>query len=285
MKRAFLKSITFALLTAAAAAAQPAATGYLDVYSARVKPDKRPQFDAIAKKWAAANRAHKGDHWVTYEVDYGEQNTLYFVGTRADYAGVDTGMNAFIGAIQTAYGAGLGKMMADADSCLIGSRSEIRTRRPDLSANLPADNAALSSVVGKSRFLRIVIVRTRPGHGAEWETQERALKHATERQTPGTVLTVSQSSVGQALGTYYITSFGASIGALQPQKSLADLLGDRGYRDFNIVSANSVIGTEIIIGRWLPELSNAPPEIAAADPAFWNPKPPPQPKAKAEEKK
>lgn len=285
MKRAFLKSITFALLTAAAAAAQPAATGYLDVYSVRVKPDKRPQFDAIAKKWATANRAHKGDNWVAYQVEYGEQNTLYFVGTRADYAGVDAGMNAFMGAIKTSYGAGMDKMMADADSCLISSRSEIRTRRPDLSANLPADNAALSSVVGKSRFLRIVIVRTRPGHGAEWEAQERALKQATERQTPGVVLTVSQSSIGQALGTYYITSFGATIGALQPAKSLADLLGDRGYRDFNKVSADTVIGTEIIIGRWLPELSNPPAEIAAGDPAFWNPKPPPPPKAKAEEKK
>ncbi|HYL73424.1 MAG TPA: hypothetical protein VEU96_04430 [Bryobacteraceae bacterium] len=284
MKRAFLKSVTFALLTAAAAAAQPAATGYLDVYSARVKPDKRPQFDAIAKKWAGANRAHNGDHWVTYEVSYGEQNTLYFVGTRADYAGVDTGMNAFIGAIKSSYGAGMDKMMADADSCLISSRSEIRTRRPDLSANLPADNAALSSVVGKSRFLRIVIVRTRPGHAAEWEAQERALKQAWERQLPGNILTVSQSSVGQALGNYYITSFGASIGALQPAKSLADLLGDRGYRDFNKATADTVIGTEIIIGRWLPELSNAPAEIASADPAFWNPKPPPA-KAKAEEKK
>jgi len=284
-KRTILKSVTFGLLAVAAATAQPAASGYLDVYSVRVKPDKRPQFDAIAKKWAVANRAHKGDNWVAYQVEYGEQNTLYFVGTRADYAAVDTGMNAFLGALKASYGAGLDKLMADGDSCLISSRSEIRTRRPDLSSNLPADNAALSSVVGKSRFLRIVIARTRPGRGAEWEAQLRALKQATERQTPSNVLTVSQSSVGQTLGTYYITSFGASIGALQPAKSLPDLLGDRGYRDFTKANADTVIGTEIIIGRWLPELSNPPAEIASADPAFWNPKPPPTPKAKAEEKK
>src|SRR5260370_35571532 len=128
--------------------------------------------------------------------------------------------------------------MADADSCLISSRGEIRTRRPDLSANLPADNAALNSMLGKARFLRIVIVRTRPGHGVEWEAQERALKQASERQTPGNVLIVSQSSVGQTLGTYYITSFGASMAPLALPKSLPELLADRGYRDVTTVSSD-----------------------------------------------
>ncbi len=284
-KETILKAITLGILAVVAATAQPAATGYLDVYSVRVKPDKRAQFDAIAKKWAIANRQHNGDNWVTYQVEYGEQNTVYFVSTRANYAGVDAGQNAFMGAIKSSYGAGMEKLMADGDSCLISSRSEIRTRRPDLSANLPADNAALSAMLGKSRFLRIVTVRTRPGHGAEWEAQERALKQATERQTPENVLIVSQSSVGQTLGTYYITSFGGTIAALAPLKSLPELLGDRGYRDFTKVSADTTVGTEIIIGRWMPELSNAPPEIAAGDPAFWNPKPPPPPKAKPEVKK
>jgi hypothetical protein len=279
-----LKGIALALL-AAAAAAQPTATGYLDVFSVRVKPDKRLQFDAIARKWAAANRQHKGDNWVAYQVEYGEQNILYFVSPRANYAAIDEAQAAFMGALKSSYGAGMEKLLADADSCLISSRSEIRTRRPDLSANLPADNAALNAMLGKARFLRIVIVRTRPGHGVEWEAQERALKQATERQTPGTVLIVSQSSVGQALGTYYITSFGASIAALASPKPLPELLGDRGYRDFTKVTADTVIGTEIIFGRWLPDLSNAPGEVSAADPAFWNPKPPPPPKAKTEAKK
>src|SRR6266851_3019292 len=122
-----LKSITLALL-AVAAAAQPAATGYLDVYSVRVKPDKRLQFDAIAKKWAAANRQHKGDTWVAYQVEYGEQNTLYFVAPRANYAAIDEAQTAFMGALKSSYGAGMEKLLADADSCLISSRSEIRTR-------------------------------------------------------------------------------------------------------------------------------------------------------------
>src|SRR5260370_23079450 len=161
--RMILKSIARALLAVAAAAAQSVATGYLDVYSVKVKPDKRLQFDAIAKKWAAANRQHKGDNWVAYQVEYGEQNTLYFVAPRATFAAIDEAQNAFMGALKSSYGAGMEKLMADADSCVISSRGEIRTRRPELSANLPADNPALNSILGKARFLRIVFVRTRPG--------------------------------------------------------------------------------------------------------------------------
>jgi hypothetical protein len=35
-----------------------------------------------------------------------------------------------------------------------------------------------------------------------------------------------------------------------------------------------VLGTEIIVGRFLPELSNPPDEVVAADANFWRPKPP-----------
>src|SRR6266853_2914347 len=131
-RRLILSSFVFALFTASVAPSQPAAQGYLDVYIAKVKPEKRPEFDGIAKKWAAANRQHKGDTWIAYEVGYGEQNTVYFVGTRTNYAGFDDGQKAFVGALKDSYGiAGMGKLLADGDSCLISSRSEVRARRPD----------------------------------------------------------------------------------------------------------------------------------------------------------
>ena len=284
-RRLILSSFVCALLTAALAPAQPAAQGYLDVYAAKVKPEKRAEFDAIGKKFAAANRQHKGDAWLTYEVEYGEQNTVYFVSQRANYAGVDDGQKAFMGALTSSYGgAGLGKLFGELNSCLISSRSELRVRRPDLSSNLPADNAALNGIVGKSRLLRIVAVRVRPGRTLEYEAQLRMLKAANERQMPDRVSTVSQSSVGQALGVYYLSSFGDSMAGLASPKTLPELLGDRGYRDFQKISADTTLGADIMIGQWLPELSNPPAAVAAADPAFWNPKPAP-PKAKPQDKK
>ena len=277
-----LKSVILATVAATAVVAQPPASGFLDVFMVRVKPDKRPLFDAVAKKVAAANRQHKGDAWVAYETVYGESDVVYFVSVRNNYAGIDEGQKAFMGAL----GTGAEKMLAEMDSYAINSRGEIRTRRPDLSSNLPADNAALNAIVGKARYLRIVTVRVRPGRGPEFEGELRAIKQAQERQSPGVVSTISQSAAGQTLGTYYITNFGASFAELAPAKSLPDLLGAGGFRDFNKVSADTTIAAEIMIARWLPELSNPPAEIAAADPAFWNPKPAPAPaKAKPAEKK
>jgi hypothetical protein len=162
--------------------------GVLGRYVAKVKQDKRTEYDGIVKKMVAANRQHKGDNWVTYQVEYGEAITLYFVSTRTNYAAIDEGQKAFLGALESSYGAaGMEKLLADGDRCLISVRTEIRTRRPDLSSNLPRDNAALSDLVGKSRVLRIVMTRTRPGHGPDYETQLRAIKEACERQTPNRV--------------------------------------------------------------------------------------------------
>ncbi len=284
-RRTICTSIAIALITAVAAVGQPAASGYLDVYVAKVKQDKRPQFDSVTKKFAAANRQHKGDNWVAYQVEYGEANTVYFVSVRNNYAGIDEGVKAFMGALKSAYGAQMTIFLAENDSYLIGSRSEIRARRPDLSSNLPADNAALNRVVGKSRFLRIVTIRTRPGRGPDFEAELLNIKAANEKQTPGRVTTVSQSSVGAPLGIYYLTNFGDSYAALASPKTLQELLGDRGYRNFQKNSSETTINAEIIICRWMPELSNPPAEIASADPAFWNPKPPAPPKAKPDEKK
>jgi len=66
----------------------------------------------------------QGDNWVAYQVDYGEQNTLYFVSIRGNFAAIDEGQAAFMGALKSSYGAGMEKLLADGDSCLISSRSE-----------------------------------------------------------------------------------------------------------------------------------------------------------------
>src|SRR5260370_41540066 len=52
---------------------------YLDEYIAKVKPEKRAEFDAISKKMAALNRRNKGDTWITSENMYGENNVVTFV--------------------------------------------------------------------------------------------------------------------------------------------------------------------------------------------------------------
>ena len=68
--------------------------GYLDVLTCKVKPEKRTDFDVVAKKMADANRRYKGDTFLASQVEYGEQNTLIFTSGRENYAAIDKGMAA-----------------------------------------------------------------------------------------------------------------------------------------------------------------------------------------------
>jgi hypothetical protein len=68
-------------------------------------------------------------------------------------------------------------------------------------------------------------------------------------------------------------------------KTLQEVLGSS-YASYQKVVSETVLGTEIMIGRFVPELSNPPDEIVAVDSKFWRPAPPPAaPTQSAEVKK
>ena len=94
MLRKAYGALLFAVLAGAVGLAQQQG-GYLDVYIARVKPEKRAEFDAVNKKMAEANRRQHGDTWLALETTYGEPNTVAFSSAREDYAGVEKSMVAF----------------------------------------------------------------------------------------------------------------------------------------------------------------------------------------------
>lgn len=256
---------------------------YLDVFVARVKPEKRFDFDNLSRKMADANRKHKGDNWITYEVVYGEHNTIHFVSARANYAGIDAGMQAFEGALGKALGAGAAKLFSDFSQTVVSTRSEVRRRRLDLSANVPGDAASAAKIIGEARFLRTFIVRVRPGRAPDYEAQLRANKEANERANPGTPVLISQSAAGQQGTVFYITNVAKSMGDFDKMKPLSEVLGAQGYARYMKTVSEVVMGTESFIGKILPALSNPPEATAAADPAFWNPKPPAPPPAKKAE--
>jgi len=87
--------------------------------------------------------------------------------------------------------------------------------------------------------------------------------------------------VGQPIGVYFVTRPLASLAEADGNPPLSQLLGDK-YKGYQKGVADNTFSTEISIMRYLPELSNPPAEIAAADPAFWNPKPPVAAKKAAE---
>ena len=69
--------------------------------------------------------------------------------------------------------------------------------------------------------------------------------------------------------------------SFNPDGQTVAITVDDGYRDFQKGSAENVQSSETTLSRFLPELSNAPKEIADASPEFWNPKPAPAMKPKS----
>jgi hypothetical protein len=255
--------------------------GYLDVFIADVKPEKRAEFDAINKKMVDANRRNKGDSWLAFETIYGPGNRVTFVSTRRNYAEAEKGYELFMGAMGKALGReGGAKLLQDFNNCVASTHAEMRRRRWDLSANPPADDAALARLVGQARWVRTIVDHVRPGQALNFEAAVKEVKATREKASPTVTTLVSQADAGQHGTVYYITTLQSSLGGYDAITPLSQLLGEEGYRRFLSVGAETVQSTESMISRFLPELSNPPEQIASVSPEFWRPKPAPKPKAK-----
>jgi hypothetical protein len=254
---------------------------YLDVLVVKVEPDKRAAFDATAKKIADASRRHQGDTWIALETVYGEQGTIILISTRRDFADIDKGYELFYGAMNKAYGtAGAAKILQDFNASTESSRGEVRRRRLDLSANVPSDPGALMKQIGGSRWVRTTMIHIRPGHVLHFEEQLRAVKEAIERSNDKRPVLVSQSAAGQKGTFFYVSWLAKSLSDFDSVPTLPQILGPEAYQKFLANSAETVEGSETIIGHFVPEISNPPEGVVSASPDFWNPKPAaPKPKA------
>lgn len=270
--RAMWTAIAVILLAAFAVAQAP--DQYLDVYMAQVKPEKRADFDAIAKKMVAANRQNKGDEWLTMETVYGPMNRVTWVSMRGSYGDTEKGGDAFDAAMQKSLGkSAMEKLFQDFNQCLISARSELRKRRMDLSSNAPADGAALAKLLGESRWLRTTVVHVKPGQGPALEEELKEIKAAREKNSPDVVSLVSQSVAGAEGTVYYVTTFEKSMAGFDSIPPLQKVLGEEGYAHFLKVGSEIVENTDTVISRFLPELSNPSADVVAAAPDYWNPKP------------
>ena len=284
MKARAYRAVVLSLFLAATAFGQ-ASAGYLDLHIARVKPEKRAEFDAVTKKIAAIQRKNKGPNWTAAETIYGDWNTVYFAGQQPSYADAGQGFETFFAGLSKALGpAGANKLWQDFYNCVTSFRGEFRVRRLDLSRNAPADAATRAKAVAAARFTRTVIVRVRPGRGPEYEAQLKANNAAYEKAGNRTPVTVYQASSGQQGAVYYLSSLGSSLGSFDPSgPGLRDALGESGYQKYLKTVQEVVLGTETIINHYLPELSNPAEAVIAAGGDFWKPKAPAAPKAKPAE--
>jgi hypothetical protein len=247
---------------------------YLDVYIAKVKPEKALEAEAIAKKITDANRHNGGDRVLVEQPVYGDLYTYVFLTQRDSYADVDKGNDAFLASLNKAFGKeGAMKVFADWNNCLVSAHSQLRVRRPDLSGKMPANPQSFAKLIGESRVLRTFVIHVRPGHAAEFEAQVKEINAHADKMPNTQPVLVSQVIEGENNGAYYITFLRKSLAGFDNEVMLKDILGDEGMAKFEKTMADTEQRSESAIYRFRPDLSYPPDQIAEVAADFWNPKP------------
>lgn len=264
--------VTLCLLALFVPLAVQAQGDYLDVYVVKVKPEKLADFQAVARKFAEANR-QSGDRWLALESVYGEANTYVFTSIRQSYADIDKANDAFMAAVSKAYGqGGFDKAMNDFNACIVSARSEFRKRRWDLSRKAPQDPAAYAKLIGESRLLRTTAVHIKPGHVPDFEALLKEMKTAWEANPNTQPVLISQVVDGGEGSTFYISTLRTNFGGFDKTPTTKEILGEEGYKRFTQISQEAVEGSASGIYRFSAELSSPPQEVVAVAPDFWQPK-------------
>jgi hypothetical protein len=261
---------------------------YLEVYVAKVKPEKAADAEAIARKIADANRRNHGDHVLAMETVYGEGSTYVFVSPRQDYADAEKASATFMTSLAKAFGEqGAQKLLTDWSNCLVNSHTELRHRRPDLSRKMPADPEAFAKLIGTSRVLRTSVIRVRPGRVAEFEALLKEAKDHGDRNANTQPVLVSQLAEGGSGATFYLSALRSSLGGFDKNPTLKEIVGEENYKRMQKISAEAIESAESAIYRFRPEMSFPPQEIADVAADYWQPKTAmaaAKPKAKSEAK-
>jgi len=259
---------------------------YLDIYIAKAKPEKATDLEALARKIADINRHNNGDHVIAMETLYGDGYTYVFTTQRQDYADVDKGGDAFMAAMNKGLGKQASeKLLSDWNSCLVSSHSELRLRRPDLSSKFPKDPQSFAKLVGESRVLRTITVRVRPGHLSEFEALLKDVNAHADRNPDTRPVLVSQLVEGGQGDVYYISFLRSSLGGMDKEPTLKDILGEEGLAKFEKGIGETAAASQSAIYRFRPDMSYPPQEVSDVAADYWQPKPTvaaaAKPKAKA----
>jgi len=104
-----------------------------------------------------------------WPVDRGNGFTYNFVSSQRSFAEIDKSGEAFGAAMAAMLGnpAGVRAFFHEFDKNLVGTHSEVRRRRPDLSAKMPSGP--------ELRYLDATVIHVRNGYVRDYEEQVKAL--------------------------------------------------------------------------------------------------------------
>lgn len=164
----------------------------------------------------------------------------------------------------------LGKAQAQIMGALQSQRTIIAVRRDDLSYR--ANRIDLS----KARFLRVLEVRLRPGHEAEFAEAFQKLRAAYEKIDSDLPWVVYQANVGTPSPAFFafvpMRTLAQNDDLLNIREKLHEAEGEAAER-MQQIAREAYAQTESNLYAISPEKSHVSKAFAAGDPQFWTPKP------------
>jgi len=168
-----------------------------------------------------------------------------------------------------------GMLKADFDNLNDGElhasqRTMIASFRPDYSYNPGKTD------ITQARYMAVTTMRIKPGHADEYWRGVRDLINTarTKAQFPGS-FAVYQVRAGTTDGIYLSFRLMKSMDELDfSPNTVREVMGKEGREEMDKIADRSVMFSETSYYAINPGLSIVGPDFVAADPAFWNQKPP-----------
>jgi len=153
------------------------------------------------------------------------------------------------------------------------SRVLLAVYRPDISFH----GQEIMPNLPKTRFFNVEIMRIQAGRDDEFAEIGHMAVDAYQKSMSDQPVAVYEVVSGLPNGTYLLFQPTASLKALDTvaarNGAMVQAMGDTGSKRFFKAVSETIVSDEPLLFSIDPRMSYVSKEVAAADPAFWNPKP------------
>jgi hypothetical protein len=221
-----------------------------------VKTGKGAAHTAYEAKWTAAVKAKSKTPYLGMV----SMNTseAWWISGYDSWAAMEK-ENSAIDSVQAQFGPG------DAEY-INSSRGMVARLRDDLSLT--------TKPLGDAHGFTITTVRVRPGHVSEYEELRKVVKSALSKASDSNAqFAVYQVVVGAPNGTFLVFAPFKSLAERDAAAGRPSPFSTEEQAKLNDLASKSIISSEPQIFGFSPKMSNPSPEMVAAAPDFWTPKP------------
>ncbi len=180
--------------------------------------------------------------------------------------------NAFVawGQILSSHSA-LARLLDEIKALETSESTIIAVRRDDLGYRVNRID------LSKTRFMRVLEVRLRPGHESDFGDAFKLLSAAYDKIDVGMPWVVYEGNVGMPSPSFFVfvpmRALKENDSYLARAPKLRETEGDAGFDRMQQIARDAYARTESNLYSVSPEMSHVPKELSDGDPDFWSPTP------------